>query len=127
MLDGQELREIVARALIVAGIGDRPGDDIDAVLKSFRERGVLQDGQQVALLWGRGAPLRGKERWNITTALHIDQERELIRLAKTASLDLSGALPAAQVDCAADAFLARNPTSSSCCAKLLAKRPFRRS
>ena len=110
VLDGQELREIAARALIVAGIGERPGDDIDAVLKSFRERGVLQDGQQVALLWGRGASLRGKERWSVTTALHIDQERELIRLAKTASLDLSGALPAAQIDRAADAFLARNPT-----------------
>ena len=110
VLDGQELREIAARALIVAGIGERPGDDIDAVLKSFRERGVVQDGQQVALLWGRGAPLRGKERWNVTTALHIDQERELIRLAKTASLDLSAALPMAEIDRAADAFLARNPT-----------------
>ena len=110
VLDGQELREIAARALIVAGIGERPGDDIDAVIKSFRERGVVQDGQQVALLWGRGAPLRGKERWSVTTALHIDQERELIRLAKTASLDLSGALPAAQIDRAADAFLERNPT-----------------
>src|SRR5271163_3863837 len=109
VLDGQELREIAARALIVAGIGERPGDDIDAVLKSFRERGVLQDGQQVALMWGRGASLRGKERWSITTALHIDQERQLSRLAKSASLDLSGALPAAQIDRAADGFLARNP------------------
>ena len=109
VLDGQELREIAARALIVAGIGERPGDDIDAVIKAFRERGVAQDGQQVALLWGRGAPLRGKERWSVTTALHIDQERELIRLARTASLDLSGALPAARIDRAADAFLARNP------------------
>ena len=109
VLDGQELREIAARALIVAGIGERPGDDIDAVIKGFRERGVVQDGRQVALLWGRGAPLRGKERWSVTTALHIDQERELIRLARTASLDLSGALPAAQIDRAADAFLERNP------------------
>ena len=102
MLDGQELRELAARALIVAGIGEKPGDDIDAVMKGFRERGVLQDGQQVALLWGRAPPLRGKERWNVTTALHVDQERELIRLAKTASLDVSGALPAAQIDRAAD-------------------------
>jgi hypothetical protein len=109
VLDGQELREIAARALIVAGIGERPGDDIDAVIKSFRERGVAQDGQQVALLWGRGAPLRGKERWSVTTALHIDQERELIRLARTASLDSSAALSAAQVDHAAHTFLERNP------------------
>ena len=110
VLDHQELREIAARALIDAGISERPGDDIDAVMTAFRERGVLQDGQQVALMWGRGAPLRGKERWSVTTALHIDQERELIRLARTASLDVSGALPAAEIDRAADAFLERNPT-----------------
>ena len=110
VLDGQELREIAARALIVAGIGERPGDDIDAVINSFRERGVVQDGRQVALLWGRGAPLRGKERWNVTTALHVDQERELIRLARTASLNSSAALSAAQVDHAAHTFLERNPT-----------------
>lgn len=109
VLDGQELREIAARALIVAGIGDRPGDDIDAVIKGFRERGVVQDGEPVALLWGRAAPLRGKERWSVTTALHIDQERELIRLARTASLDLSGALPIAEIDRAANGFLVRNP------------------
>jgi len=42
VLDGQELREIAARALIVAGIGERPGDDIDAVLKSFRERSAAR-------------------------------------------------------------------------------------
>ena len=109
VLDGQDLREIAARALIVAGIGERPGDDIDAVMKSFRERGVVQDGQRVALLWGRGAPLRGKERWNVTTALHIDQERELIHLARTASLNSSAALPAARIDRAAHTFLERNP------------------
>ena len=64
LLDGQELREIAARALIVAGIGEQPGDDIDAVIKAFRERGVVQDGQQVALLWGRDAPLRSTRNAN---------------------------------------------------------------
>ena len=110
VLGGQELREIAARALIVAGIGEHPGDDIDAVIKSFRERGVVQDGEPVALLWGRGASLRGKERWSVTTALHIDQERELIGLARNASLDSSAALPMAQIERVANAFLARNPT-----------------
>ena len=108
VLDGQELREVAARALIVAGI-ERPGNDIDAVMTAFRERGVVQDGQQVALLWGKAASLRGKERWNVTTALHMDQERELIRLAKNASLDLSAALPAAQIERAVNTFLERNP------------------
>ena len=41
VLDGQELREIAARALIATGIGERPGDDIDSVIKAFRERGVV--------------------------------------------------------------------------------------
>ena len=110
VLDGQELREIAARALIVADVGERPGDDIDAVIEGFRKRGVRQDGEQVALIWGKDAPLRGKERSRVTTALHADQERQLIRLARNASLDLSAALPAAEIDRAADAFLARNPT-----------------
>ncbi|MGC2524594.1 MAG: MobF family relaxase [Stellaceae bacterium] len=110
VLNGQELREIAARALIVAGIGERPGDDIDAVIKAFREQGVVQDGQQVALMWGKGASVRGKERWSVTTALHIDQERELIRLAKAASFDMSGALSTAQMDRAANTFLERSPT-----------------
>jgi hypothetical protein len=109
VLDGQELREIAARALIVAGIGEHPGDDIDTVIKAFREQGVVQDGQRVALLWGRGVRLRGKERWSVTTALHIDQERELIDLARNASLDSSAALPMVQIDRAAAAFLVRNP------------------
>jgi hypothetical protein len=109
VLDEEELREAAARALIVAGIGDKPGDDIDAVLRAFREKGVMQDGRQVALLWGRGVRLRGKERWSVTTALHAEQERELIRLAKTASHDLSGALPAAAIERTASAFLERNP------------------
>ena len=50
LLDGQQLREIAARSFIVAGIGARPDDDISAVNELFRERGVLQDGQRVALL-----------------------------------------------------------------------------
>jgi hypothetical protein len=122
VLDGQELREIAARALIVSGIGERPGDDIDAVLKAFRERGVVQDGQQVALLWGKGASLRGKERWNVTTALHMDQERELIRLARNASRDLSAALPAAKIERAANSFLERNPAIDPAAAQWQAQR-----
>ena len=109
VLDGQELREIAARALIAAGIGPQPGDDINAITKAFRERGVIQDGQRVSLLWAKGASIRGKERWNVTTALHVDQERELIRRARTAAADVSAALSAAQIDRAANAFLERHP------------------
>jgi hypothetical protein len=109
VLDCQELREIAARALIVAGIGERPRDDINAVINSFREKGVVQDGDQVPLLWGRGVSVRGKERWQVPTALHADQERELIRLAKTAARGSSASLPAAEIERAANSLLARNP------------------
>ena len=61
VIDAQELREIAARALIVTGIGEKPGEDIDAVLGMFRERGVMQDGQEVKLMWGAGMAERGKE------------------------------------------------------------------
>lgn len=82
VLDGQELREIAARWLIVAGVGKDVGVDIDAVLDAFRERGVMQDGHQVKLLWGSSPTVRGKERETVTTSLHADQERELIRLGE---------------------------------------------
>jgi hypothetical protein len=109
VLDGQQLREIAARSFIVAGIGARPDDDINAVTKAFRERGVEQDGRHVALLWAKGVSVRGKERWKVTTGLHADQERDLIRLAKTAAADPSAALPAAAIERAAKAFLEHHP------------------
>jgi TrwC relaxase/AAA domain len=110
VIDQQELRESAARSLIVTGMGKRPSDDIDTIINAFRERGVMQDGQRVKLLWGRGTVVRGKERQQVTTGLHVDQERELIRLAKTASLDRSAALSTENIERAVAAFLERNPT-----------------
>jgi hypothetical protein len=104
-MDEQELREVAARALIVAGVGKSPGDDIDAVTEKFRKQGVQQEGRQVRLLHGQGVSVRGKERVQVTTSLHIDQERELIRLAKTAAADKSAALPAETIERAIARFL----------------------
>ena len=122
VLDSQELREIATRSLIVAGIGARPDDDINAVTKAFRERGVLQDGQRVPLLWAKSVSVRGKERWNVTTALHADQERDLIRLARTAAADRSAALPPALIERAANAFLERHPAIDPAAAQWQAQR-----
>ena len=108
-LDGQDLRVMAARGLIASGIGDRPGEDIAAVLKAYARRGVRQDGTQTGIVMGKEAPLRGKERWSVTTSLHEDRERELIGLARTAAADRSTALTPKQINDAADAFLARNP------------------
>ena len=55
VLDTQELREIAARALIATGIGDA-GKDIEAVVGMFRERGMMQDGEKVKLMWALAWP-----------------------------------------------------------------------
>jgi hypothetical protein len=107
-LGGQELREFAARGLVAAGIDD-PNADISGVTKAFRERGVRQEGGQVALIWGQDAPLRGKVRWSVTTALHETAERELIDLADRLAADRSAALPKQAIERATRDFLAAHP------------------
>lgn len=109
VLDAQELREISARALITTGISEKPGQDIEAVVGMFRDRGVRQDRCETRLMFGHGAPVRGKARKTVTTELHVAEEMELFRLAKTAAGDKSAALTLEQVDHAAAMFLARKP------------------
>ena len=96
-----DLREIAARGLIVAGIGN-PAEDIAAVTQAFAQRGVRQDGRETALIIGEDVPVRGKRRISVTTALHADQEADLIVLARKGHADRSGALSAAAIGRAAD-------------------------
>ena len=109
VLSGDEVREIAARGLVVAGLGDRPADDIAAVTRTFRERGVTIAGERTHLVWGMEPGEGGKPRIVVTTGHTIDQERELVALVREAAADKSAALTPAQVDRAADRFLARNP------------------
>ena len=109
-LGGQDLRVMAARGLIASGLGDQPGEDIAAVLKAYARHGVRQDGTQTAITIGKEASIRGKERWSVTTSLHEAQEHALIGLARAAAADKSAALSIKQIDQAADAFLARNPS-----------------
>ena len=88
-INSQELREFAARGLVEGGIRD-PGADIAAITKAYRERGVRQEGEQVALIWGNDVPLRGKTRLSVTTTLHESAERELIRLADQLGADQIG-------------------------------------
>lgn len=109
-LDENELRVMATRGFIAAGgIGADAERDIEAVMSLYRQRGVMQDGQQTAIEWGTDVPLRGKQRISVTTSLHADQERELVTLAQDAAADRTGALSVQQIDRAADAFLARHP------------------
>ena len=96
-----ELREIAARSLIVAGVGN-PAEDIAAVTRLMVMRGVEQDGRTTRLIVGQDAPVRGKERIAVTTALHADQESRLIELAGKAHADRSAALSPAAINRAAD-------------------------
>jgi TrwC relaxase/AAA domain len=109
-LSGQELREIATTGLIVAGISERPGEDIAAVTKMFREQGVLmKDGTHTDIAWGKEAAVRGKTKWSVVTVLGVEQEQTLIDLARTASADKSAGISDVQIERAAEAFLARNP------------------
>jgi hypothetical protein len=108
-IGGQDLREIAARGLIEGGI-DSPGRDIGAVLRLYRDRGVLQDGTLTPIAWARDDMVRGKVRWGVTTGLHEDQERELVGLVRAAAADGSAALEPHRIERAAAAFLDRHPT-----------------
>ncbi len=89
-VDGQDLRVVAARGLIASGVEN--GADIGAITRAFASRGVKQDGRDTALVWGEDVSVRGKTRIGVTTALHEDQERELVGLAKRAGEDRSAAL-----------------------------------
>ena len=93
VLFGADARVAAARGLIASGV-EGPAD-INAVTKLHRKRGVRQDGRMVGLLWGDPGE-RGKV--SLTTTLHVDQERELVQLARTAAVDRNGALSAAQLE-----------------------------
>jgi hypothetical protein len=109
VLSGDDVREIAARGLVVSGLGDRPADDITAVTRTFRERGVMIAGEWTHLVWGMEPGEGGRPRTVVTTGHTIAQERELVALVREAAADRSAALTPVQVDRAADRFLARNP------------------
>ncbi len=87
VLNGSDARVAATRGLIESGL-DGP-EDINRVTRAFREHGVRQSARTTALLWGHESA-RGDIR--VSTELHVDQERELIRLAVTAAQDQSAAL-----------------------------------
>ncbi|HWZ56340.1 MAG TPA: AAA family ATPase [Verrucomicrobiae bacterium] len=83
-----EARIQAARGLIAAGIETTA--DIDAVVKMMADSGVVQDGKKTKMYARRDQNGQMK----LTTALHLDQEEELIDLARAAYSDRSRALSA---------------------------------
>jgi hypothetical protein len=93
VLIGPDTRIAAARGLIASGL-EGP-EDIDRVTRAFREHGVRQDGRDTTLLWGHEA---GARHVSVTTALHVEQERDLVRLARAAAADHSAALSVKTLD-----------------------------
>ena len=99
VLDALELRTAAARVFVVTGINEA-GADLDATMAAFRRDGIDHEGQRVRLVEQETANVRGKEHVRVTTALHVAQEQELIRLARTAAADRSSALPREKINMA---------------------------
>ena len=87
VLSGSDARVAATRGLIESGL-EGP-DDINRVTRAFREHGVRQSARTTVLLWGHE---RGRGEVKVSTALHVEQERELIRLAATTAADRSASL-----------------------------------
>jgi hypothetical protein len=94
---------------VAVGIGDDPAADIKGVMRLYREHGVRQDGAMTRIVVGRDVPLRGVERWSVTTERHEVEEQRVTDLAKQLGADRSGALPQAGLDQAKARFLASRP------------------
>jgi len=98
VVNGAAARIAAARGLIASGVGSPA--DIDAVMDAFATKGVLQEGVEVGLVWGKRRDAHGREIFEATTTLHIARETELVELARTAAADRSGALSLAEIDAA---------------------------
>ena len=107
-LDASIAREAAAMGLVEAGISDNPAADIKRVMSMYRTHGVMQDGRMTAIAFGHEPGVRGKKRWSMTTEMHIDQERQVIGLARAASVDLSGAVSHDALERASQDYLANN-------------------
>ena len=105
-------RTAAARGLIASGIED--ASDIDRITATMRTHGVQHDGQIVPLVWANVATVNEdgtagrRGRVQITTGLHIEQEREAMGLASKAAADTSGALTPGQIDRAVRDVVARD-------------------
>lgn len=94
-----EQAQVAACAGLVGAGGAVEPRDIYRVTAAFRERGInltrrtgkdTAETRRTSLVWAPDP--HGRHRMAITTALHEDEERELIQLARSAASDRSAAL-----------------------------------
>ena len=91
---GPDARLQALRGLIATGI--RCAEDISAVTRRMASWGVRQDGKWTNFIWAEEEDGTVK----ITTALHKEQEEEVIELARAAQADTSRALSEEELDAA---------------------------
>ena len=90
VIDGADARIAAAKGLIATGIG--AANDVDAITRAFRERGVQRRGEEAALIWGRVPGRQGRDRMAVTTTLDLREEQKLIKVARAGARDRSCAL-----------------------------------
>ncbi len=102
VIDGTDARIAAAKGLIASGV--ESADDVNAITRAFRERGVKQGTENTALVWGAVTSAQGRERIALTTTLHEREEQILVSNACYATADMSAALTAVQIEAAIAAF-----------------------
>ena len=102
VIDGSDARVAAAKGLILAGI--ESVEDVSALTRAFRERGIQRRGEDAALIWGTVAGARGRDRTAVTTTLDEREEQTLIATARLGGQDRSAALTPAKIDAAVQAF-----------------------
>lgn len=102
VIDGSDARVAAAKGLILAGI--ESAEDVSALTRAFRERGIRRRGEDAGLIWGTVAGSQGRERVAVTTSLDEREEQALIAIARAGGRDRSAALTEAEIDAAVGAF-----------------------
>lgn len=94
VLTGVEMTIAAGRGLISTGTTGF-GETLE-ITRMMRERGVRQDGRDTHLIVARFLE-RGRERFFVTTAAHEAREIDVVRMARTAQVDRTGALAPWQI------------------------------
>ena len=108
LLEGK-VKEVSARGLVVAGLGSSGAADVAAIVASFRERGIVVNGEKTDLARMVDVGDDGRRRVRYTTGQGVALEEKVIALVREAAADKSRALTPEQIDAAAVRFLAKNP------------------
>jgi TrwC relaxase/AAA domain len=104
-----DLREVTARGLIVAGLGTDANADINAVIQTFKDRGVTLNGEWTSLVIGTDVGENRRAQTIVTTDQALTREGSLLSAVREAAQDRSMALTPDQVAQAAERFLAAHP------------------